>query len=231
METFKTKIAPTLEKLGVNSTSIHMPGTSYVYLGVNEELRGDPKGKCVIECLKALPNVDYVIMCDGSGKIPYEHVVDIFRVLISDSRLACVMGNRVENKSISNERYLIERFEVFLLCKFLKHDKHISDGQCGLWGFKLGEIKTNNSNCENIKLTATGYEIELDLLSEVIGKGLQYAFFDVVLPTKNNGITTSFRYDNNMSKMKALFKKHDRLEFFVPEFLDRFEKTQEFTDL
>jgi len=27
MEAFKTKIAPTLEKLGVNSTSIHMPGT------------------------------------------------------------------------------------------------------------------------------------------------------------------------------------------------------------
>jgi len=198
---------------------------------VNEELKGDPKGKCVIECLKALPDVNYAIMCDGSGKIPYEQVVDIFRFLISDSRLACVMGNRIRNKSISNERYLIERFEVFLLCKFFKHDKPIPDGQCGLWGFKIGEIKTDNSKYEKIKLTATGYEIELDLLSEVIGKGLQYAFLDIVLPAKNDGITSSFKYDNNMSKMKALFKKYDRLEFFVPEFLDRFEKTQDFIDL
>ena len=93
---FKTEIAPKLEILGATNIEIRFPGTNYVYVGTGKTLEGQPKGKGILESLKNCSiKPEYVLVCDGSGKIPYNYIIDIFRVLVSDSNIQCVMTNIV----------------------------------------------------------------------------------------------------------------------------------------
>lgn len=134
---FKDKIAPKLNRLGAEKVDLKFPPPDYTFVGTAQSLKPDsPKGKGIKEVLKNVPfSPDYVLVCDGSGKIPYTSLVDVFRELVSDSSVNCVMVERVgKNKAISQLRFLIERWEVFLLKKFMKHPQNIPDGQCGLWG-------------------------------------------------------------------------------------------------
>ena len=189
---FKNKIAPNLIKLGASNCEIKFAGTDYIFVGTNQTLEGKPKGQGILECLKnCLKIPDCVIVCDGSNAIPYHYIVSIFQELVSDASMCCVMANRRKNKAISPERFLIEEFEIFILKEYFRHDKEILDGQCGLWAFRKGELDINGHKKE-IKLTARSYEIELDLLSEVLEKDLEYSFVDVKLPIRD--VSSSFKY-------------------------------------
>jgi hypothetical protein len=172
LTSFKKTVGPQLCKLGASGQpELKFPGLdNYYYVPVNQEIEKPEKGESILSCLSncvSFPEV--VIVCDGSGKIPYEYMSNIFKELISDSSICCVMANRKGYKAIDDFRYLIERFEVFCLVHFLNHPVNIPDGQCGLWCYKTGKLNINGISQEII-LTATGYEIELDLLSEVLDK-------------------------------------------------------------
>jgi len=224
LKKFKEKIAPSLINLGASNSEIKFAGTDYIFVGTNQTLEGQPKGKGILECLKNCSNPpDCVIVCDGSNAIPYEYIVPIFQELISDSVMSCVMANRGENKAISKERFLIEEFEIFILKRYHNHKREIPDGQCGLWAFRTGKLNTNNSQKE-IKLIAQSYEIELDLLSEVLEKNLEYSFVDVELPPRE--VSSSFEYKNNLMKMKFLLEKYkdNKLKELIPNYFDEFER-------
>ena len=200
---------------------------------IKKTWEGKNKGEGIIGCLKNLPNCPhYVIICDGSGKIPYNYIVDIFQELVSDSNIHCVMSNRKGNKSIELFRYLIERFEIFFICKYLKFIEEVPDGQCGLWGYRAVRINIDGID-EEIKLTAMGYDIELDILTEVLIKKLNFSFIDVKLPelVSNSKPKTLFSYEKNLKKIEFLFTKLDKLKDSIIRYIEQFEKTKEFSDI
>lgn len=226
---FKKEIGPKLTKLGATQIDIKFAGTDYTFVPINQTLQGEPKGKGVLQTLNNLPKQpDFVICCDGSGKIPYNYIVDIFQQLASDTSMHCVMANRVGNKAIIKPRYLIERFEIFSILRYHNHDENIPDGQCGLWGYKYGKVFCNGKFCD-VTLSAEGYEIEIDLLSEVISQKLSYSFIDVNLPPLE--IKTSFTYDNNLKKMEFLFVKYPSLKRKIMKYTGQFESTDEAKEL
>jgi len=155
LKKFRETIEPQLRILGAINIEIKFPGTDYVFVGTDQVL-AEPKGKGILECLKncAIPP-NFVVVCDGSGAIPFEYIIAIFEVLISDSSMACVMANRQSNKAINDSRYLIERFEIYSITKLFNHKEEILDGQCGLWGYRYGKLKINDTETE-IKLTGIG---------------------------------------------------------------------------
>lgn len=227
MNEFKDFISKRLSILGATKVEIKFAGTEYVYVPINETLEGQPKGKGILQCLKNTPeNPDVVICCDGSGKIPYSYIPDIFQEITSDSSIVCVMTNRVGNKAISPCRYLIERFEIFSLKRYHKSQKEISDGQCGLWAYKAKPQKTNGME-KNITLRAEGYDIELDLLDEVLSKTLNFSFVSINLP--NIPVQTSFSFSDNLKKMNFLINKNCHLKDSLYEYFLEFEKLDEFS--
>ena len=124
LKLFEAKIAPRLYVMGAN-IEIKFPAPDYVYVPALGSLKGTTKGKGILDVLKNTPiPPDYAIMCDGSGKIPCKKVVDVFAGLIADSSINCVMAERVgTNKAISSLRFLIERWEVFILKHYFKYKK------------------------------------------------------------------------------------------------------------
>jgi len=226
---FRLEIAPQLILLGATDLEIKFPEIDYKYVETNQSLKGGTKGKGIVDCLKNTNiSPDIVIICDGSNKIPYIYIINIFQELISDSSIYCVMANRKNNKSISDFRYLVERFEVFALKKCFDFKNEIPDGQCGLWAYRHGKLNIN-SHPKEIKLTAEGYEIELDLLGEILEKGLNHSFIDVELPL--NQQTTSFKYEDNLKKMSFLLNKYARLKQYLNYYIQEFEQTAEFLSL
>jgi len=226
---FEKKIAPGLCAFGAIKPEIKFAGTDYVFVPNEESLSGESKGKGILDCLKNLSKLpDFVIACDGSGKIPYEHIVDIFQELTSDSKTCCAMAKRGENKAISDFRYLIERFEIFTLKKYHNYEGEILDGQCGLWGFRYGKIDIDGGEKE-IKLSGLGYEIELDLLGELLEKKLKYSFVNVELPKKL--LKTAFDWTDSLKKMKFLIDKYSKFEYCIPEAFEEFEEEEEFKTL
>ncbi len=226
IEEFKNSIYQRLRILGATEVEFKFAGTEYIFVPINETLEGQPKGKGILQCLKNTPTLpDVVICCDGSGKIPYSYIPDIFQEISSDSSVACVMANRVGNKAITPSRYLIERFEIFSLKRYHKSQKEIPDGQCGLWTYRAKPIKINGTE-KIVNLTAEGYDIELDLLDEVLSKGLNHSFVDITLP--NVPLKTSFTVIDNIKKMKFLVNKNYHLTDSLQEYFIEFEKTEIF---
>ena len=229
LKQLESVIMPELVSLGVTEKEIKFASTDYTYVPPNISLIPTPKGKGILDCLKNTiisPNI--VIMCDGSGKIPYKYIVPLFQELISDPNVHCVMAERKNNKAISGSRYLIERFEIFALKQYHESKQEIPDGQCGLWAFRCGKLKVDDQELE-IKLTAEGYEIELDLLGEVLENNLNLSFIPIELPEVPS--KSLFTYQNNIDKMVFLMKKYRRLKDCIVEYFQEFEQTKEFEGL
>ena len=229
IEKFRDYITPQLNILGATSIELKFAGADYIFVPANQTFEGVPKGKGILDSIKGTAIVpDFVIVCDGSGTISFGYIVNIFKVLISDSSMACAMANRIGNKSINDSRYLIERFEIFLIRSLFNHKQEIPDGQCGLWGYRNGKFKIDDTEVE-IKLTGIGYETELDLVSEVVEKKLEYSFVDVDLPPRQ--VSSSFNYENNLKKFEFLITKYPKLKFLISNCFNEYEKTEEFDNL
>jgi len=149
-----------------------------------------------------------------------QSLIAIFQELVSDSSVFGVMANRGDNKAISPARLLIEQFEVFMLKKYFNYPNDISDGQCGLWAYRT-QKSYNNGESKCIKLTAKSYEIELDLLSELLEKKLRFSFVNVELPKRD--VPSSFTFENNINKMKFLLSKYPKLKRSLRSYINSFE--------
>lgn len=139
-----------------------------------------------------------IILCiDGTGRIPPEAVVDAVQ-LLQDSNCDAVFAQRGENKGIEPERWIIERFEIFLVEE--KYNIKIPDGQCGCWAFV-----THKDSERKMNLNASGYELELDILTEVLHKKLKYSFFPVEIHSE--AAKSLFDQEQHASKLKYLAEK------------------------
>lgn len=220
-----------LTLLGFDHIDVKFLGIDYTYVGTNDQIEGNPKGKAIIDALRNLQHTpDIVMVCDGSGKIPFTNIPRIFEELLSDSSLAAVMINRVGNKWISQYRNLIERFEVFSLKKVHLHIKDIPDGQGGLWAYRYGKLNCDGKEDE-IKLTAEGYEVELDLLNEVLSKDLRYSFVNVEMPKPKEEIPTSYSRDDSRKKLGFLCSKCLKFKDYLLECLTEYERSKEFISI
>ena len=229
LKIFHLNIAPKLKSLGSTKTNYSFGPLNYEYVETDQTSRGDGKGKGIIKSVHNLDeNPDVVICCDASGAIPYEKIIGIFTRLISDSSICCVMTNRIGNKSIIPIRYLVERFEIFAIQTLHEHDTKILDGQCGLWCYRHGKIDVNGEEKE-IKLTAKKYDIEIDLVDEVLSKKLKYSFVNIELPPRD--VPSGYTKEDNLSKMKFLLNKQDTLKGKLQEYINKFEDTGEFKGL
>ena len=229
LKIFHQNIAPKLKSLGSTKTNYSFGPTNYEFVETDETSRGDGKGKGIIKSVHNLDEKpDVVICCDASGAIPYEKIIDIFTRLVSDSSIHCVMSNRIGNKSVTPIRYLIERFEIFAIQTLHEHDTKILDGQCGLQCYRYGKTNINNSE-EEIKLTAQGYDIEIDLVDEVLSKKFKYSFVDIVLPPRD--VLSSYNKEDSLKKMNFLLNKQNKLKDKLQEYINNFEDTEEFKEL
>jgi hypothetical protein len=120
---------------------------------------------------------------DGSGAFKYDNslklLVEPFK---EDPTVDVVLGKRPDNDSgMPPGRKEMEEFEQYLLFRhrptqirrsFSDYDLHrrlLPDGQAGCWAFRL-------TAAQHLPLTASGYEIEFDLLASAIDAGLKCAY-------------------------------------------------------
>lgn len=139
---------------------------------------------------------DYIIYCDGSGRIPFEQCLTVLKEL-QKKEVSHVFSNRVPWRSgIPKHRKIVEEFESWIVCKQFKI-KDTLDLQCGLWGFLYSEGSKMHIDCE-------GYEIELNVACEVF-KHLKSGIIDV--KTSTQGTTRSQFPDDDYSKTSQHFQK------------------------
>jgi len=233
MKEINDSILPALVRLGLNQNNFGVSFTpiNYSFAPNNPTPYNVPKGtgiRAIIDYTLP-PETTHVICCDGSNKLPFRYIKDIFQELISDSSSLCVMANRKGDAAISDERLLVERFEIFSVTTYFEYKKELPDGQAGLWGYRLRGTRKGNED-KNIRLTADGYGIELDLLSEVISKQIPFTFIDVNIE-KEDKRPTGYNYEDNLRKMKFITEKHAGLKEHVPSFFTDFEKQEKIRGL
>ncbi|MBI5224598.1 hypothetical protein HY989_01895 [Candidatus Micrarchaeota archaeon] len=164
-----------------------------------ELTRSSGKGFLLKNCISHAKffKYDYFICCDGSGKIPFENIIKVAK-LLKEETFNCIIGKRDSVSGISEERMTVESFENYLIEKKFKLPSQLKDAQCGCWGYSLKQLGS-------ISLTSDGYEAELDFITEALGHPdakLRYCSIDV----ENTGIT-KFNHTAHSSKLHFLQRK------------------------
>ena len=122
---------------------------------------------------------DIVLYIDGEGINP-KYLLDLARVLTEDN-VDAVFGVRMsKNWGISPERALIELFELYITSKALGFEYLLPDGQCGIWGIKGSALMNMRDN-----LVAHRYEIELDLLTELLMRGFKIKYVKIEIDSQD----------------------------------------------
>ena len=96
-----------------------------------------------------------------------------------------------------------------------------------MWAYRNGKLNCNGKEHE-IKLTGEGYEVELDLLNEVLLKDLKYSFVNVNMPDQKEKIPTSYTDKDSLKKLRFLCSKCLKLKDHLLECLTEYEKSEEF---
>jgi len=152
---------------------------------------------------KELKVPPYVVMIDGSGKIPYPNIFKIVEALEDGCDVAFGDRSNSSYKGISDDRWEIEQFENHLVTsKFNKEDA--PDAQAGCWGLQIDVLRKLN-------LIANGYELEIDLFSECIkNKDIKCSHVPIEMrekPAKTPA--TGYNAINNITKLLFIMDKLD----------------------
>lgn len=220
-------VLPVLNRMGFQNVKILPLDSDFIYTKRGKTISfsdGVPKGICVKEGIqRAIDENDpkYIIFLDGSGKISPDTIIDFIEAFY-DKKCDVILGERKGNKGITKERYSIEKFELFILEE--KYNCNLPDGQCGCWAFKpfIDQHK-------RISLTAEDYSIELDLLSEILEKKLNFVFVPVKITVKDdeNKPITYFKPENHETKIKFLAEKLSLRKFELIAYADHFNNNIE----
>ncbi len=144
-----------------------------------------PKGFNVTHILKSGHLLDckpdYIIYCDGSGRIPFENCIRLLNELKKRENL-CILSERTPwRASIPPIRQCIEQFESYVVSKIFGSDE-VYDLQCGLWGFLYPE-------CSNFTISCVGYELELNVACEAFKKAGKVGLMIVQLNMSNASLS------------------------------------------
>lgn len=199
------------EELGIETISFrHLDTKTYLFKGV-QIVEKVPKGTIIrlaLEANKSERN-DYFISIDGDGQIPRKHILDILKQLVNG--VPAVLSCRKNKSGIDETRSTVEKFELFLLSQAF--GSNLPDGECGLWGF-------DKNTFERIFLSANGFEIELDFLTELLTKKIKFRF--VHTDVSESEITT-VGPDNDKNKLIFLRKKLGFGKDFISSMSEKFE--------
>lgn len=230
------KVIPVLNRMGFSKVVIRdaYPGAEFrtpSYRITFDEMKHAPKGICVQKCLeyaKRMDSPDYVIFIDGSYKIDPEYVPDIANYLLNKG-LDAVLAQRGTNKAITENRWNIEMFEMFLLEQKYNR-KEFPDGQCGLWGFRVF-----NTAEKRIEITSEDYGVEWNLVSQILKKGYNFDFVPIEVRNPDNSVgfvkeasgTTGFNeLENSMRKMDFMRVEESLTNEMIDGCITEFCKTK-----
>ena len=147
----------------------------------------------------------WVVMVDGSGA--YEN--QIGKILEVLRQKPVVLGHRINDSGMSNERTQIELFEKYLLERCLDETTPLPDCQEGIWGIRVDML-------QSLPLTASGYGLEFDLTACVL-KSLRLRFdFAAVEVSAKNRAKSSFDRKQSIEKLRFIVAK---LALTEPHFL------------
>ena len=124
------------------------------------------KGSAIQTAFKSI-NADYTIMVDGDDTYPIEMATEMTRLLKTND---VVIGSRLKGTiepGAMTKLNIIGNTLLSLLARAL-FGAHISDVCTGFWGYRNDAIR-------RLELTARGFEIEADMFTECVRKGLRIA--------------------------------------------------------
>jgi hypothetical protein len=140
----------------------------------------------------------FVILIDGSGKIEFDAVKEVLAALERNEHV--VLGCRQYNLYMSKERVWAEGFENFLITRTFGLAE-IPDAQCGCWGFSTRLL-------DRLPFTATGYEVETDLLICALQSGVDPCFVPVIRKKPPEGEEpTLFSPKDHLAKLAFIMNR------------------------
>ncbi len=148
---------------------------------------------------------------DGSGAFEFNSIKLLVDSFNSHPTVDVVFGRRPKgNSGMATGRKEIEEFEQYLLFRHraveLKksfegynfEEPLLPDGQAGCWGFRLRAAQW-------LPLTASGYEIEYDLLLSTLDSGLKATFTDPLIMSDRPRLSSVGSTAVDMSLKKLAF--------------------------
>ncbi len=224
-------IFPKLEQLGIDVNFV-MPSSDWIRTKITKHTDFLPSQDptTVITILKSLNNkgiivrgcaadfirdgCDCILHIDGSGRFNLDDINRVSEMALDGSVDAILT---IRDKSGMNKfRTMVEKIETQLVLQ--KHPKaNIEDGQCGCWCVKLD---SDGYDLEK-ELTATGYEIELNILISQLQHERNIVWLPVRLTDEKK---SNFEFGANIVKMAWLSKKLKIKKEKILDLLQRFQE-------
>jgi glycosyltransferase involved in cell wall biosynthesis len=124
------------------------------------------KGIAVITALGKV-EADFIFMLDADATYPPDRIPDMLNLLEThDAVTGSRLRGRREPRAMSGLNLVGNRL-LSLLATVL-YGRRVSDVCTGLWGFRAGVVKS-------LRLTATAFELEVDLFSQLVRRGYSIA--------------------------------------------------------
>jgi len=169
----------------------------------------DNKGIIVRGCVEEFQesNVNFILHIDGSGKFDLGDINRVIEVMIEPSVDAVLTKRNISG--MDKFRTVIEKFErKIILLRF--PNAIIEDGQSGCWSVRLGDSFK--------PLTASGYEIELEILIQQLENNNNILWLPVQIEDTKISL---FNFVVHINKMQWLA---NRLSIRKEQILDSLKK-------
>ncbi len=155
-------------------------------------------------------NRSIALYIDGEG-IPVREAWKHIRSIPEGG--ATISVRRTEDWGIGLERKVVEMYELWLVSRIFEKrlgeilgEELLPDGQCGLWSLSWRAASL-------INLRARAFEVELDLLTELLMKGIPIKFVEVEVEpadqtaSKGRAGQTTFKKEDHEKKLLFLISK------------------------
>ncbi len=218
---YSDEVQKQLAQLGVTELIIRYASPNHIIDGEGYVIKYKdlcPKGSAVRLQLDALceKNPDLIIFSDGDGQIPQKSILRALKIL-SETVYKALISCRPRTQGIAGDREKVEKFELFILEEI--YGIHLPDGQCGFWGF-TGDV------LPKLNLRAIGFELELDILSEILRKSVNFCFVEVDV---KRGEISSFREEDHERKIRFLADKYNIDDWDISKYISKFESIEKKT--
>ena len=148
------------------------------------------KGRAVRAAIERIRG-DYVFLLDADYTYPATHITEMLDKLEGGSDV--VVGSRLKGKMMKGAMSLLNRVGNFLLATManILYGTRISDPYSGCWGYRREVI-------QSLKLDATGFDIEANMLTEVARNGCKITEIPIyyrrrATPPKLNSLRDGFK--------------------------------------
>jgi len=155
---------------------------------------------------------DIIAYIDGDGReINFD---EIFKIIKELKRHSFVLSCRAEMLYLGGIRETIELFENFLIEE--KFGIYLPDVQCGCWGFHAHLVKKIFRG-----ITASGFEIELDLIVNMLKNSIYPRFSRIKIKKTLNSSSEEFKPWEHFQKLRFLLLK---ISWGIPILKEKYQK-------